>query len=127
MTLVSELLEVLEQSAHATPAVPHKIMLCTSLIMRQLSDPNLSVKMLAEQLDWTPDYLSFAFPAAIGSRLHTYIATQRHKLAKRLLTGSDLTIAEIGRACGYEDPSYFIRVFKRQQNCTPGIYRHQHE
>ncbi|HEY3377942.1 MAG TPA: AraC family transcriptional regulator [Armatimonadota bacterium] len=127
MALVSELLEALDQSALSAPAVPHKVMLCTSLVMRQLSDPHLSVKTLADHLDWTPDYLSFAFHAATGTRLHTFIATQRHLLAKRLLTGSDLSIAEICRACGYEDPSYFTRIFKRFQDCTPGTYRRQHE
>ncbi|HEY3417655.1 MAG TPA: AraC family transcriptional regulator [Armatimonadota bacterium] len=126
MALVSELLETVEQHTLSTPAEPHKVTFCTNLVMQRLSDKTLSVKMLAEHVDWSPDYLSFAFHAATGSRLHTFIATQRHELAKRLLTGSDLAIADICQACGYEDPSYFTRVFRRQQGCTPGTYRRQH-
>jgi AraC-like DNA-binding protein len=42
----------------------------------------------------------------------------------RLLT-SDLPVNEISLQCGFEDPSHFIRVFKKEYKATPHQYRQQ--
>ena len=36
---------------------------------------------------------------------------------------SSLTINEISAECGYNDPNFFIRTFKRQEGMTPGEFR----
>ena len=43
--------------------------------------------------------------------------------AKRLLSHSVLNINEIGFQLGYEDPSYFVKFFKRQTKMSPGDFR----
>jgi len=43
--------------------------------------------------------------------------------AKRLLAYSDQTIAEIGYALNFNDPSYFARFFKRESGLTPIAFR----
>jgi transcriptional regulator GlxA family with amidase domain len=43
--------------------------------------------------------------------------------ARRLLESSDAAADEIGVAVGYEDPSFFRRLFKRRAGVTPGRYR----
>lgn len=43
--------------------------------------------------------------------------------AKRLLLNSANTINEIGFQLGYEDPSYFVKFFKRQTKKSPGDFR----
>lgn len=43
--------------------------------------------------------------------------------AKRLLAYSDKNINEIGFELGFEDPSYFVKFFKRQMNTLPGDFR----
>lgn len=39
--------------------------------------------------------------------------------AKRLLSYSDLTVAEIGYEVGFDDPNYFSRFFRKCENMTP--------
>lgn len=43
--------------------------------------------------------------------------------AKRMLEETDMTVAAIAEALGYESDSYFCRVFKKQTNRTPTEYR----
>jgi AraC-like DNA-binding protein len=42
---------------------------------------------------------------------------------KRLLSHSNLNINEIGFQLGYEDPSYFVKFFKRQTKMSPSDFR----
>lgn len=43
--------------------------------------------------------------------------------AKRLLRYSNLMVKEIAFRLGFEDPSYFVKFFKRQVRCSPAEYR----
>lgn len=43
--------------------------------------------------------------------------------AKRMLRYSDMMIKEIADALGFDDPSYFIKFFKRLTKCSPAEYR----
>jgi transcriptional regulator GlxA family with amidase domain len=43
--------------------------------------------------------------------------------AKELLETTTMAVEAIGRAVGYEDTSFFRRLFKRQAGTTPARYR----
>ncbi|MFC0186535.1 helix-turn-helix transcriptional regulator [Pseudarcicella hirudinis] len=43
--------------------------------------------------------------------------------ASRLLIDTTLTIAEISFKCGYNNLSYFNRIFKKKHGCTPKEFR----
>lgn len=68
-----------------------------------------------------------ALTAIIGrtrSKSPRQLIQQRFLLeAKRLLTYSQLSIAEIAFAVGFEDPNYFSRFFRSQENITPAEFR----
>lgn len=46
--------------------------------------------------------------------------------AKRQLQHTALSIKEIGFSLGFEDPSYFVKFFKRMTGSMPGEFREQH-
>ena len=52
-----------------------------------------------------------------------YLKQHRMRHAVTLLENTDLPIAQIGMECGFEDMSYFARVFRAQHGCTPSEYR----
>lgn len=52
-----------------------------------------------------------------------YLNRIRLRQACFLLTGTQLTAAEISRQCGFSDPSAFCRRFKQQYGLTPQQYR----
>jgi len=43
--------------------------------------------------------------------------------AKRLLIHTQLSVKEIGYLLGYDDPSYFIRLFTKQVAAPPQTFR----
>ena len=63
------------------------------------------------------------FKTATGLTIIDYVQNLRVEAAKRLLESSDEAADEIGAAVGYEDASFFRRLFKRRTGVTPGRYR----
>ena len=47
----------------------------------------------------------------------------RLKKAKRMLRYSNDSVERIGRVCGFDTPSYFIKRFREEVGCTPLSYR----
>lgn len=52
-----------------------------------------------------------------------YLRQHRIRHAVQLLEQTDLSITAVGEACGFEDMSYFARVFRAERGCTPSEYR----
>lgn len=70
-------------------------------------------------------YSNFAvkFKKICGKSPKEYIHHVRIHNAKILLKTSSLSIAEVASRCGFDDPSYFARVFRRSTGATPAEYR----
>lgn len=81
-----------------------------------------SITEISSALGLTPQYLSSYFSKHIGTPLKTYIQAKKIALAKDLLDkGADVTQACY--ECGFNDCSYFIRIFKKYVGMTPMTYR----
>lgn len=63
------------------------------------------------------------FKAATGTTLIDYIQNLRVEEAKRLLESGQKPVDEISVEVGYEDMSFFRRLFKRSTGLTPSQYR----
>jgi transcriptional regulator GlxA family with amidase domain len=63
------------------------------------------------------------FKTATGLALIDYVQNLRVEEAKRLLEESARAADEISANVGYEDASFFRRLFKRNTGLTPGAYR----
>ncbi len=63
------------------------------------------------------------FKIAMGSSLIDYLQNLRVEEAKRLLEATEMPVDEISFDVGYEDPSFFRRLFKRRTGLTPSQYR----
>ena len=79
---------------------------------------------VAAALGISPQYLSGYFSRHIGTPLKTYIQAKKIGLAKELLSqGADVTRTCFD--CGFNDCSYFIRIFKKYVGVTPLVYKQQ--
>lgn len=129
---MKELLIRLIQSQHLEQVRLEAPVLQTSrlqFVLRYIQE-NLTDKILIEQL-CRKAYLSRNaffkwFREQLGITPLEYIIRERIKLAKQLLGNSRLSIAEISMQCGFSDVNYFVRLFKKVEGVTPGMYQKMH-
>lgn len=88
---------------------------------------NYSRKITLEQIAacacLSSSHISGLFKKETGITVSAYITHVRIEKSKLLLRRPELTIAEIAAMCGFEDQSYFTRVFKTQTGLSPRKYR----
>lgn len=63
------------------------------------------------------------FKEATGLALLDYVQNLRIEEAKRLLETSDLGVDEVSFEVGYDQPSFFRRLFRRRTGLSPARYR----
>lgn len=68
-------------------------------------------------------HLCRSFREHTGMTVMEYILNTRIILAKNELAKTDEPIAQISGKCGFSSASYFCRVFRRKEGCTPLQYR----
>ncbi len=71
----------------------------------------------------SPYYFSKLFKEEAGENFIEYLTRVRVRYAKELLKNPNLSIKEICVMSGYSDPSYFSRIFRKQEGVTPSEYR----
>ncbi len=93
-------------------------------IQRHLAEP-LSLQTLAAMAHLSVSQLSFLFRRHLRVSPHLYIENCRMELARRLLLFPSLSIKVIADSCGYNDPLYFSKCFRRHSGFSPSDYRQQ--
>lgn len=84
---------------------------------------NLTLDDIAGYVHLNPAYFSTLFKQSTGSSFKEYLNMVRVEESKRLLAGTDYSIVDISAATGFEDQSYFSKVFKKYTGLTPKQYR----
>lgn len=80
---------------------------------------DLSLTTLAGIMKVSPGYLSTIFHREKGETLTAHITASRMKAALQLLKSTHLQVQTIAQLCGYTDPNYFARHFRRYYGVTP--------
>lgn len=83
-----------------------------ALIDTHLSDPDLSVEELGEQIGLSRVQLYRKTKALCGYAPNELLRIARLKRAASLLAGTEKTIAEITYEVGFSSPSYFTKCYK---------------
>ncbi|HEY7370625.1 MAG TPA: helix-turn-helix domain-containing protein [Polyangia bacterium] len=78
---------------------------------------------LAAGVGMSPRTFARRFTAAAGETPLAYLHRMRIDAAKRLLETRTKSIADVSRAVGYEDVSFFRTLFKRYTGAPPRAYR----
>lgn len=68
-------------------------------------------------------YLTRTFKDNFGTTINNYILEKRITKSKELLRFSNKKIEEISSVCGFKDPNYFSRIFKKIEGITPKEYK----
>lgn len=95
------------------------------VITRTFREP-ITTAEVASRLNCNPDYLGRTYRACYGLSLTDGIHRIRMQHAKNLLLMTSLNVKEISVACGYADPDYFRRIFRRHFDMQPKQFRSLH-
>lgn len=82
-----------------------------------------TVQHVAEQLNLSATYLSDMLRSLTGQNTQQHIHNKLIEQAKKILSTSDLSVAEIAYQLGFEHPQSFSRLFKTKTNLSPLAFR----
>lgn len=89
-------------------------------------DTAFDAGQMERDLHYHFDYLARCLKQHTGMSPLQYRHHQQIERAKRLLAHTDDPLKQIGEQCGFPDPNYFARLFKRETTFTPGAYRRRY-
>ncbi len=98
--------------------------------MRYLADrldTQVSVTELARLVGVSPSHLGALFRRATGGGVLAHHTALRMARARQLLDRSSLSVQDVAREVGYDDPFYFSRQFRRLHAISPQQYREAHK
>ena len=95
----------------------------SSFILKNYTSHRLSVADIATAAKLSEPHLRRIFKAHTNTSPINYIIFLRLEKAKNLLVYSNYSIAKISEACGFSDPYYFSRLFKKTVGISPSEYK----
>jgi AraC-like DNA-binding protein len=84
---------------------------------------DLGVSFYADRMNMSERNLNLVCRNNLRMSVSEIIETRKLIEAKRMLLYSDMSVSEIGYSLGYNEKSYFTRVFHARMGITPSHYR----
>lgn len=103
-------------------ACSNRLAYALEYITTHLHEP-LTVSDLSKKACMSESHFHKTFKEELGVTPIEYINSERIKLAVKLLKDPNKKIKEIYLECGFENRSYFNRLFKRKVQASPGEYQ----
>jgi LacI family transcriptional regulator len=118
---IPALLHERESSMHAASGVTRAM-----AYLRSHPDTSINAGELARIAGMSRRSFECAVKSATGNSPGEILIQSRRLRAERLLQENELTIAEVGQACGYGEPAVFSAAFKRWTGQNPRAFRSAH-
>lgn len=95
----------------------------TTYIVKNISEPNLSVDNISRQLGISRTQVYRKLATCITMPIAEYIRYIRLEMAVELLKNPVVTIAEVAYLTGFSSPSHFSRTFNQMYGITPSQWK----
>ena len=104
---------------------PHQKLVKQALeiIRQEISNPDFNVDKLISTLEISRTKCYRVFKEVLQQSPSDVIINLRLQKAKELLVQGSLNISEISFECGFKDPKYFSRMFKKHYGSSPKSYK----
>jgi AraC-like DNA-binding protein len=83
----------------------------------------LTLDDIARHVYLSRSYLSSIFKEETGQSLFSYVNSVRVEKSRMFLLDNSISLVDISEMCGFEDQSYFTKVFKKAMGVSPKKYR----
>lgn len=97
----------------------------TALIQDNLAD-KLTLEQAADAVYLSKSYFCRIMKEELGCTFTEYVNRLRIERSKKYLEHSLISISDVAATVGFEDPSYFTRVFRKTTGISPKKYRELH-
>lgn len=87
----------------------------------------ITIENIADELHYSPNYLSYIFKQEMGDTIADYITKLKIEKAKEMLLDIRNKIYNISEALGFSNTAYFCSVFKKFTSLTPKEYRERYK
>lgn len=84
---------------------------------------DITLNKIAEIVYMNPSYICDLFKNQTGEHFVVFLTRVRIDKAKTLLKDVKIKTYEVGQMVGYEDPTYFSKVFKKVVGVSPSEYK----
>ena len=95
-------------------------------IVQNFSDCNYELEQFLRSLPFSYDYLRKLFKKEMGVTPHKYLCNKRLDTAADWLSSvynDNGNITDVARLCGFNEPLYFSRMFKKKYGVAPSHFR----
>lgn len=107
------------QTKHKTYKPHNYVNIAIDYINQNFSDPNLSVRDIADKIGLHVNYFSTIFKQQTNLTFSQYLTSKRIEIALSLINEGMTSISEISEKVGFKDPFYFSSVFKKYNLVSP--------
>lgn len=123
--ILQEVVEAFSESmfSHNSPSKNNDIVKKAMLYISEKFNTPLTLEDVSAYVHLHPSYFSTIFKSATGYTFKKYLNKVRVEESKLLLLNTDFSIIDIAMAVGFEDQSYFSKVFKKFTGTTPKQFR----
>ena len=83
----------------------------------------IDLNQICNELEYNPSYISRMFKEYGKENVKSYMEKRRMAAAREILGNVRLKISQVAKQCGYSSEAYFIKVFKKIHDMTPGEFR----
>ena len=90
--------------------------------LNKLFGNQISLEQAAYSVGISPNRLSRLFCEETGNGFSDFLIDYRIERAKELLAVPGASIKQVSMQCGYPDPNYFSRLFKKVTGLTPTAF-----
>lgn len=94
------------------------ILQCQEYIDSHL-DSKFTLEELALRCNLSKNFFCKVFKEIVGMTPFEYIMHSRMELAKKLIRTTNINVDQIAEICGFEDRTYFYRVFRKYYHTSP--------
>jgi len=108
-----------------TDSAAQAVHMTKSFIDNNLSS-DIKLDDVARHVHMSPCYLSRIFSREVGVPFKKYMVKAKLAHARKLLLSTAKSISEIATEVGYQDTSYFCKIFRQDEGLSPNEYRIKH-
>lgn len=109
------------------PSKPSGVLLAKQYVDANYTDPKVDLRSVSQRFSYDPKYFSAAFKSMVRIGFSDYLRDRRLSHAVTLIQSGITNVSDLAELCGYTDPFYFSKCFKKKYGLSPKKWLTDHK